>query len=58
MKRLLPVLSAVFLPQTNLFAWKNGELLMWMDSDRGRAIGPIVKKFENDPGIKVSAELG
>jgi maltose/maltodextrin transport system substrate-binding protein len=55
-KRLLLVLSAVFLSQTNLFAWKNGELLIWMDSDRGRALGPIAKKFENDLGIKVTID--
>ncbi|MGA8657596.1 MAG: maltose/maltodextrin ABC transporter substrate-binding protein MalE [Chthoniobacterales bacterium] len=56
MIRLLLVLSALFLVQTNLFAWKNGELLIWMDNDRGRALGPTTKKFENDLGIKVTID--
>jgi hypothetical protein len=38
--------SALCLVPLNLFAWTNGELLIWMDSDRGHALAPIVKKFE------------
>jgi maltose/maltodextrin transport system substrate-binding protein len=40
----------------NLIAWTNGELLIWMDSDRGHALAPIVERFENDYGIKVKIE--
>ena len=40
MKRLLLVLSALALTQIKLFTWTNGELLIWMDSDREYALGP------------------
>src|SRR6266436_8447394 len=40
----------------NLFAWTNGELLIWMDPERGRALDPIVQKFETDFGVKVTIE--
>jgi maltose/maltodextrin transport system substrate-binding protein len=50
---LRPALSTLFLIPMNLFAWSNGQLLIWMDSDRGQAIAPIVRKFEKDFGIKV-----
>ena len=56
MKRLLLVLSALSVVPMNLFAWSNGELLIWMDSDRGRALESIAKKFENDFGLKVTIE--
>ena len=39
-----------------LFAWTNGELLIWMDVDRGQALAPIAKRFQNDFGIKVTIE--
>jgi hypothetical protein len=29
-----------------LLAWTNGELLIWMDTDRGHCLEPIAKKFE------------
>ena len=38
------------------FAWTNGELLVWMDSDRTRTLEPIVKKFEDQYAIKVHLE--
>ena len=38
------------------FAWTNGELLVWMDSDRTHALEPIVKKFEEQYSIKVHLE--
>jgi maltose/maltodextrin transport system substrate-binding protein len=56
MKRLLLVLSALALTQIKLFTWTNGELLIWMDSDREYALGPIAKNFENDFGLKVTIE--
>jgi maltose/maltodextrin transport system substrate-binding protein len=40
----------------NLFGWTDGELLVWMDSDRGYALAPTAKKFETDFGIKVTIE--
>lgn len=56
MKGLLLVVAALFLIPVNLFAWTNGELLIWMDADRGNALGAIAKKFENDFGLKVTIE--
>jgi maltose/maltodextrin transport system substrate-binding protein len=50
----LPTLLALFLIPFNLFAWTNGELLIWMDADRGHALEPTAKKFENDFGLKVT----
>jgi maltose/maltodextrin transport system substrate-binding protein len=56
MKRLLFTLSALFLVPIHLFAWTNGELLIWMDNQRGHALEPIARKFESDLGIKVRIE--
>ncbi|HEY6840683.1 MAG TPA: hypothetical protein VI114_05650 [Chthoniobacterales bacterium] len=54
---LLPALLALFLIPVDLFAWTNGELLIWMDADRGQALKAIAaKKFENDFGLKVTIE--
>jgi hypothetical protein len=50
------VLSALFLVPIHLFAWTNGELLIWMDNQRGRALGPIAQKFQSDLGLKVTIE--
>jgi maltose/maltodextrin transport system substrate-binding protein len=56
MKKVLLLLSALFLVPTDLLAWTNGELLVWMDSDRGKALAPIAKTFENNLGIKVTID--
>jgi hypothetical protein len=56
MKRLFLLLGALWLAPTQLFAWTNGELLIWMDADRGRALEPIAQKFENDFGLKAMIE--
>jgi maltose/maltodextrin transport system substrate-binding protein len=56
MNRLLWILSALCLVPINVFAWTNGELLVWMDNERGRALQPIVQKFETDLGLKVTIE--
>ena len=51
------LLLALFLIPVNLFAWTNGELLIWMDADRGQALkATAAKKFENDFGLKVTIE--
>ena len=55
-KRLLLMVSALFLVPIHLFAWTNGELLIWMDNQRGRALDPIVQKFQNELGISVTIE--
>lgn len=46
----------LFLAPINLFAWTNGELLIWMDSARAQGLELIAKKFEKDLGIKVTIE--
>jgi maltose/maltodextrin transport system substrate-binding protein len=56
MKRFLLVLSALCLIPMHLLAWTNGELLIWMDTDRGHALEPITKKFEGDFGVKIKIE--
>jgi maltose/maltodextrin transport system substrate-binding protein len=38
------------------FAWTNGELLIWMDADRGRALEPILQEFQQQYSIKVRVE--
>src|SRR5215475_1377184 len=50
------LLLALFLIPVDLFAWTNAEFLIWMDADRGDALGAIGKKFENDFGLKVTIE--
>ena len=56
MKGVVLVLSALFLIPVNLLAWTNGQLLIWMDADRGHALEPIAKKFENDFGVQITIE--
>ena len=56
MKRLLLMSLALCLVTPKLFAWTNGELLIWMDNDRGRALAPIIEKFKTDLGLKVTIE--
>ena len=56
MKPLLLILLALCLVTTKLFAWTDGELLVWMDNDRGRALTPIVEKFKTDLGVNVTIE--
>lgn len=52
----LLVLIAFTILSTNLFAWTNGSLLIWMDNDRGHALQPFAKKFETKFGIQVKIE--
>jgi hypothetical protein len=56
MKKYVSVIFALHLVSMKLFAWTNGELLVWMDSDRGYALAPAAKKFETEFGIKVTIE--
>jgi maltose/maltodextrin transport system substrate-binding protein len=55
MKKVIVLLS-FWLITIPAFAWSNGELLIWMDADRGRALEPILKKFEEKYSIKVRTE--
>jgi maltose/maltodextrin transport system substrate-binding protein len=54
--RQLFTVAALFLWPMHLCAWTNGQLLIWMDSERAQGLRPIVKKFANDLGIKVRIE--
>ena len=57
MKGLLLALLTLFLIPVDLFAWTNGELLIWMDADRGQALKAIAAKtFEDYFGLKVTIE--
>jgi len=56
MKNVSSVLLFFYLLPINLFAWTNGELLIWMDPERGRALDPIVQKFETNFGVKLTIE--
>jgi maltose/maltodextrin transport system substrate-binding protein len=40
----------------NLCAWTNGELSIWMDSDRAKGLAFIAQKFEDDLGIRVTID--
>jgi maltose/maltodextrin transport system substrate-binding protein len=59
MRRLLRLFLFFFflwLIPTNLFAWKTGELLIWMDNARAGGLQMVTKKIEKDLGIKVTIE--
>jgi maltose/maltodextrin transport system substrate-binding protein len=47
---------AYLLTAASVFAWTNGELLVWMDADRTHTLGPVVKNFEDNYGIKIRLE--
>ena len=55
-KALFPALWALCLLPAQLLGWTDGELLVWMDADRGRALKEIAQKFEDDFGIKATIE--
>jgi maltose/maltodextrin transport system substrate-binding protein len=55
MKKLILLLS-FWLITIPAFAWSNGELLIWMDADRGPALEPMLKKFQEKYSIKVRTE--
>jgi maltose/maltodextrin transport system substrate-binding protein len=56
MLNLLALLSVAFLLPDKLLAWRNGDLLIWMDGARADGLQSITKKFEKDLGIKVTIE--
>jgi len=45
-------ISVLCLLPMELFAWTNGRLLVWMDSERAQGARAIAKKFEHDFGIE------
>jgi maltose/maltodextrin transport system substrate-binding protein len=56
MKTFFLCLWALCLVPTHLFGWTNGQLLIWMDPDRGHALKPLAQKFHDDFGISASIE--
>ena len=54
MKRLFLSLWAFCIFPIQLFAWTNGELLIWVDGDRGRALESIAQRFDDHFGLKVT----
>jgi maltose/maltodextrin transport system substrate-binding protein len=55
MRKIIAFLFLAYL-STPAFAWRNGELLLWMDGERARTLLPIIKSFENHFGIKVTTQ--
>jgi maltose/maltodextrin transport system substrate-binding protein len=56
MKTFFLCLCALCLVPMHLFGWTNGELLIWMDPDRGRTLKPLAQKFRDDFGINATIE--
>jgi maltose/maltodextrin transport system substrate-binding protein len=54
--RFLLILSVLILGPIDGFGWTNGELLIWMDAERGRAVRTVAEKFQADLGLKVIIE--
>ena len=55
-KALLSVIIAIF-STGQAFPWSEGELLVWISSDKGwRGLSELGKKFEKDLGIPVKVE--
>jgi maltose/maltodextrin transport system substrate-binding protein len=55
-RSLFLYLLALFLVPRHLFAWTDGELLIWMDADRGQALKPLAERFEKDLGVDAKVE--
>jgi maltose/maltodextrin transport system substrate-binding protein len=56
MKTSFLCLWALCLVPTHLFGWTNGQLLIWMDPDRGHTLKPLTQKFHDDFGINATIE--
>ena len=56
MKTFFLCLCALGLVPMHLFGWTNGELLIWMDPDRGHTLKPLAQKFRDDFGINATIE--
>ena len=56
MKTFFLCLCALCLVPMHLFGWTNGELLIWMDPDRGHTLKPLAQKFRDDFGINATIE--
>ena len=53
---MLLVAAASLLPAIAAHAWTNGELLIWMDADRGHSLEAVIKKFTDNSGVKLKVE--
>jgi maltose/maltodextrin transport system substrate-binding protein len=54
--RLLLLLLLLLLPVPKARGWTNGELLVWMDGERGRAVQYLGDQFRQELGISVRVE--
>jgi maltose-binding protein MalE len=54
--RLLLALTVLSLWPLQLSAWTNGQLLIWMDSERAQGLRPILEKFTKDWGVSVTID--
>ena len=50
------VVGALILQAPSAFAWIDGELLIWMDNERGRAVQALGEQFQRELGITVTVE--
>ena len=56
-EEIVPVVMVLCLVPMRLFAWTDGQLLIWMDTNRGHALKPIAQRFENHLGSKLRLNL-
>lgn len=56
MRRLFLCLCALCFVPMQLFAWTDGELLIWMDAERGHALQSLAQKFETEIGVETKIE--
>lgn len=54
--KILLLVAAASLFPVAAHAWTNGELLIWMDADRGHSLEPVIKKFTDNSGVKLKVE--
>ena len=57
-RHFVAVLAAIFwsLHVQRALGWKDGELLVWMDNERGRAVQALGEQFQRELGITVTVE--
>lgn len=54
--KIVLLVAAASLFPVAAHAWTNGELLIWMDADRGHSLEPLIKKFTDNSGVKLKVE--
>ena len=54
--KIVLIVAAASLFPVVAHGWVNGELSIWMDSDRARSLEPVIKKFTDNSGVKLKVE--